>query len=72
MGHINRSHLESARVVIPNQNLIEEFSNTLIPLVDLQIQLGIECKRLMNLRDTLLPKLLSGEIKLPINETVEH
>lgn len=51
-------------VVIPPLKEIERFQE-LIDTIHLQIQTrGTESSRLSHLRDTLLPKLMSGEIKL--------
>lgn len=51
-------------VVIPPLEEIARFQE-LIDIIHLQIQTrGIESSRLSHLRDTLLPKLMSGEIKL--------
>jgi len=65
MGHINRSHLSESKVVIPSQDLMDNFTKYFNPLKQHVIEKGLEKQRLEALRDTLLPKLLSGEIKLP-------
>jgi len=71
MGHIKREHLKQALCVVPSTALIDECSGT----IDAWLIKGIECrvenKQLAQLRDTLLPKLLSGELRLsaaPIEE----
>jgi len=61
-------HLSASKVVIPTPKELENFTNIINPIVDEIIEKGIENKRLIELRDTLLPKLLSGEIELH-NET---
>ncbi|MEN9918242.1 MAG: hypothetical protein RL662_678 [Bacteroidota bacterium] len=66
MGHIQRKHLTEAKVVCPD-NKLNDFSNVFTPIVDSIISNRIENAELTNLRDTLLPKLISGEIE--INET---
>ena len=51
-------------VVIPPLKEIERFQE-LIDIIHLQIQTrGTESSRLSHLRDTLLPKLMSGELKI--------
>jgi len=62
MGHIKRSHLTEAKCAVPSGNLdqINVFSN----LLDKLIEQRLENNTLEQLRDTLLPKLLSGEINL--------
>lgn len=47
-----------------NKEWVEKFSNTVKPMLDQQFRLLIESARLSTLRDTLLPKLMSGQIKV--------
>lgn len=70
MGHIKRSHLSEAKVVVPPQHQLKEFNRLFEPILDKLIQTGIEIRKLSNLRDSLLPKLLSGEIELPDEDEV--
>lgn len=70
MGHIKRQHLNEAKVLIPSINTLEKFSKVLGPTIDMVTEKGIENLELSNLRDSLLPKLLSGEIELPEDEEV--
>ena len=62
MGHIKRNELEKAEVIIPTSNDYKKISEILAPIYDMIIQNRIENTRLVQLRDTLLPKLMSGEI----------
>ncbi|EMW6118794.1 restriction endonuclease subunit S [Enterococcus faecium] len=70
MGHIKRQHLSEAKVIIPSINMLEKFGKVLGPTIDMITEKGIENLELSNLRDSLLPKLLSGEIELPEDEEV--
>ncbi|EGP5085258.1 restriction endonuclease subunit S [Enterococcus faecium] len=70
MGHIKRQHLSEAKVIIPSINMLEKFGKVLGPTIDMITEKGIENLELSNLRDSLLPKLLSGEIELPEDEGV--
>ncbi|HHM3155005.1 TPA: restriction endonuclease subunit S [Staphylococcus aureus] len=65
MGHINRKHLSHAKILIPNDRTLEKFSRTFDDLLEKELSVSKECKRLIKLRDTLLPKLMSGEIEIP-------
>lgn len=47
-----------------NKNVIGNFCNIVRPVMDIKHKLQIESARLASLRDTLLPRLMSGEIKL--------
>lgn len=62
MGHIKREDLSNAEVIIPSKDDFKKFDNILSPLLNLMIKNRIENRRLSALRDTLLPKLMSGEL----------
>lgn len=62
MGHIKRDELEKAKVLIPNEADYQRIGALLQPIYDLIISNRIENKKLSSLRDTLLPKLISGEL----------
>jgi type I restriction enzyme S subunit len=64
MGHIQRGHLSAAKVLIPPPGLLDALTSTISPLIDLLIANRIKSQTLATLRDTLLPKLLSGELKV--------
>lgn len=62
MGHIKRDELAKAKVLIPNEADYQRIGALLQPIYDLIISNRIENNKLSSLRDTLLPKLISGEI----------
>lgn len=62
MGHIKRSALAEAKVLIPPANVLNKLTEQMQPVVDQIIGLKVEARKLGELRDTLLPKLMSGEI----------
>lgn len=62
MGHIKREELEKAKVVIPSSECYQKMKQIMTPIYDLLISNRVENTRLSALRDTLLPKLMSGEI----------
>ena len=64
MGHIKRDELAKAEVLIPNEKDYNRIGALLQPLYDLIISNRIENKKLAETRDTLLPKLMSGEIDI--------
>ena len=64
MGHIKRGHLEEALVVIPDTKSLSKANELYIPLLENIISLRLESSRLSALRDTLLPKLMSGELEV--------
>jgi len=62
MGHIKRSALANAAVKIPPSDVLRSQTKAMQPLVDEVVGLKIQSRKLANLRDALLPKLMSGEI----------
>lgn len=64
MGHIKRSHLKDANVLIPDDATLAEMDNVMNPIVSKIINLGVQNKKLEEIRETLLPKLMSGEIRV--------
>ena len=64
MGHIKRHHLSDAKVIVPPDELLQAVDRVFSPLLDRLIHNKIENRTLADLRDLLLPKLLSGEIRL--------
>lgn len=70
MGHIKREHLSQAKCLIPSSETICAFTPFFEPVLNRVISNRLESRKLENLRDTLLPKLLSGEITLPEAEQI--
>ena len=62
MGHIKRSALANAAVKIPSSDVLCSQTKAMQPLIDEIVGLKIQSRKLANLRDALLPKLMSGEI----------
>lgn len=65
MGHIKRGHLEEAMVAIPDNDSMEKAHELFEPILSKMISLRLESSRLSTLRDTLLPRLMSGELEVP-------
>lgn len=65
MGHIQRHHLVEAKVIIPNKNILNIADKIFTPLLDKIILNSIQIRNLSNIRDILLPRLISGQITLP-------
>ena len=64
MGHIKRGDLDKAMVLIPSTKELEEMTLETEPLIEKIIANNKQIKLLVNLRDTLLPKLMSGEVRI--------
>lgn len=68
--HIYPDDLRRLDMVIPSNDLYETFENLITSFFN-KIKLNIEeTKNLISLRDTLLPKLISGELKIPDAEEI--
>ena len=62
MGHIKREDLDKSEVLIPDDETYTQLTSLLSPILELIIKNKVENRQLIQLRDTLLPKLMSGEI----------
>ncbi|MDT0499126.1 restriction endonuclease subunit S [Algiphilus sp. W345] len=62
MGHIQRGHLKAAMTICPPDDVLERMGIVMAPLVEQVIQNELESRTLAQIRDTLLPKLISGEL----------
>lgn len=64
MGHIKRGDLDAAMVLVPPPAVLETMSKQMQPLLDKQMAIARQRKTLEKLRDTLLSKLMSGEVRV--------
>jgi type I restriction enzyme S subunit len=66
MGHIKRGDLDTAIVTIPHKDQLDTMNEKISPIFEkLEIN-NKQIKTLENLRDTLLPKLMSGEVRVAL------
>ena len=59
---VNQSNLKSIEIIIPPVEIMEKFNKLIKPFFDTIRSNNDEIKEIQKLRDTLLPKLMSGEI----------
>jgi len=64
MGHIKRENLKNAEVLIPSTKNYAAAGELLAPIYEKFIGIRLESARLATLRDTLLPRLMSGELSV--------
>lgn len=64
MGHIQRGHLSSAITVCPQGGAMEVMSSVMQPLWDRMIHNELENRTLAETRDYLLPRLMSGAVRV--------
>ncbi|MBN2541642.1 restriction endonuclease subunit S [bacterium] len=63
---LNQTSMKSFKVYFPDLGKIKLFSNNIKPLIDKIFVNGNHIHKLENLRDTLLPKLMSGEVRVAV------
>jgi type I restriction enzyme S subunit len=62
---VNRGQVLGLRVVVPPAETVREFDRLATPIVKMLVGLHDEGALLVRLRDSLLPKLISGQIRVP-------
>jgi len=65
MGHIQRHHLSDAKLPIPQPALLRAMNLVIGPIVESTWRRAVQSRTLAAIRDTLLPKLISGEVRVP-------
>jgi type I restriction enzyme S subunit len=64
MGHIKRHHLSDALTVVPTDEVLQRADQIIAPFLHTIINYRLESRTLAELRDTLLPLLISGQIRI--------
>ena len=64
VSHLGKADIDRFIVILPDEAIVHQFSKICRPLLDEQNKCAAEIRRLTNLRDALLPKLMSGELKI--------
>ena len=70
MGHIKRHHLSDALCVVPPRRVMAQLDSTFGPLLARQTACEVGSKTLAAIRDALLPKLISGDLRIPDAERI--
>ena len=64
-GSINKKTLSAIQILLPSDGIVEQFNNIASSFDNRIRSLSEENSRLSLLRDTLLPRLMSGELEVP-------
>ena len=64
---LSKSDINDMKLILPNNDIVDNFSNIFNKVFDKKFILQLENDNLIKLRDTLLPKLMSGEIIVPLD-----
>lgn len=67
---ISGGELKKIEVILPPQNVVDKFNQRTKQIGELIAIYEEQNERLEKLRDTLLPKLMSGEIRIPMEDGV--
>lgn len=62
--NISGKDIEEIKIIFPPKSIIEQFNEELHSSFKFRINSELESRRLATLRDTLLPKLMSGQIEV--------
>jgi len=65
MGHIQRGHLTESKLAIPNLELMNRVTEIIEPVIALKSKTSVESRHLAEIRNSLLPRLISGELQIP-------
>lgn len=60
--HIGKKDYDSFEILLPDESTLNKFDEITAPMIEQIVNNRLENKRLAKLRDTLLPRLMSGEI----------
>jgi type I restriction enzyme S subunit len=61
---LNRGKLASIKMLVPSKSTLDQFDKITIPLRNRFAANHAKVQTLTNLRDTLLPRLISGQLRL--------
>jgi len=69
--HINKNNIDNLLILIPEEKILNRFKKIIKPIFD---KISINCfenKNLSQIRDTLLPKLITGKIRVNLKDVKE-
>ena len=66
LGHVTIADMKRLLVCLPSKELLAAFDRSVAATFDRAFANTLESRTLATLRDTLLPKLLSGELPISI------
>jgi len=67
---INQSDVRELKLAVPNEEVLNAFDELASPLISKIFSNAKQAQTLSNLRDTLLPRLISGQLRLPEAEAL--
>ena len=70
LGHVTVSDLKRLQIIKPEWSVLKHFDSVVAPIHDNIFFNEQKAQTLATLRDTLLPRLISGQLRLPEAETL--
>ena len=64
VSHLGKSDIDRFKFITPPLDVVRAFSKIVNPIKEDVVNRALESRRLAELRDTLLPRLMSGELKV--------
>ena len=64
-AEITRKTFRELSFLVPNQNVLDNYSKITMPILKQLKQLTLQNKNLQEMRNSLLPRLISGELPIP-------
>ena len=64
VSHLGKADIDRFKVITPPESIVKTFSVIVNYLLEQKIKSAYEIRNLTSTRDTLLPKLMSGELKI--------
>ncbi|MCY1670187.1 restriction endonuclease subunit S [Novosphingobium sp. SL115] len=64
---ISKSTFKKLEITKPPEQLRQEFQGLVMPLFQKLLECTLQCQKLQQLRDTLLPKLMSGQVRVSVS-----
>ncbi len=62
--------LKDYKLIIPPDDIMHSFNNVILPILERMLLNSEESSRLVQIRDTILPKLMSGTIRVPLEVNI--
>lgn len=71
---LNRNHVHDQATVVPPGTIVDAFTKVVLPMMERVKANDDQSRRLLAIRDTMLPRLLAGKLSLPesLEEAVEE
>ena len=65
---LNRESLRKLKILVPEKSILGRFENTISALIEKIFLNSLESRNISLARDLLLPKLMTGKIRVPLEE----